>query len=48
MSDKQNNNNEIEKMQKRYQKSTGMPVVQQEKPNQGKTEFAKDRDKNKR
>lgn len=36
-----------EQMRKDYQKITGMQVVQQPQPSQGKTEFAKDKPKEK-
>lgn len=43
MSDQDKHKEEMDKMKQRYQNSTGMPVVNQEKPQQGKTEFAKDK-----
>lgn len=36
-------NKELEKMSKDYQKSTGMKVIQHGEPPAGKTEFAKDK-----
>jgi len=36
-------NKELDRMNKDYQKSTGMRVIQQDQPPQGKTEYAKDK-----
>ena len=38
-----NKDKELEKINKNFQKSTGMKVVQTPEPNKGKTEFAKDK-----